>query len=140
MKYVDLLPGAKRVAQVALGCMRIRNRNDAEADRYLATASELGCNYYDHADIYGGGKCEEVFGADLCRNPTLRDQIFIQTKCGIRRGMYDFSRAHILSSVDTSLTRLGVEKIDVLLLHRPDLLMDPDEVAAAFDELEQTDE
>ena len=137
MRYIDLLSNQKPVAQVALGCMRIGRMSDAEADRYLATVTELGYNYFDHADIYGGGKCEEVFGAALARNPALRDWIFIQTKCGIRRGMYDFSREHILSSVDGSLKRLGVEKIDVLLLHRPDLLMDPDEVAAAFDELER---
>ncbi|MBQ8858510.1 MAG: aldo/keto reductase [Clostridia bacterium] len=138
MRYIDILPGKKPVAQVALGCMRIREMNDAEADRYLATVTELGYNYFDHADIYGGGKCEEVFGAALARNPALRDKITVQTKCGICHGMYDFSREHILSSVDGSLKRLGVEKIDVLLLHRPDLLMDPDEVAAAFDELEKS--
>ena len=138
MRYIDILPSKKPVAQVALGCMRIRNMNDAEADRYLSTVTELGYNYFDHADIYGGGQCEEVFGAALARNPALRDKIVIQTKCGIRRGMYDFSREHILASVDGSLKRLGVEKVDVLLLHRPDLLMDPDEVAAAFDELERT--
>ena len=138
MRYIDILPSKKPVAQVALGCMRIRNMNDAEADRYLSTVTELGYNYFDHADIYGGGQCEEVFGAALARNLALRDKIVIQTKCGIRRGMYDFSREHILASVDGSLKRLGVEKVDVLLLHRPDLLMDPDEVAAAFDELERT--
>ena len=136
MKYIHTFSKNTPVSQVALGCMRIGRMSDAEADRYLATTLELGYNYYDHADIYGGGKCEEVFGAALGRNPALRDKIVIQTKCGIRRGMYDFSREHILSSVDGSLKRLGVEKIDVLLLHRPDLLMDPDEVAAAFDELE----
>ena len=138
MRYIDILPSKKPVAQVALGCMRIRNMSDAEADRYLSTVTELGYNYFDHADIYGGGQCEEVFGAALARNPALRDKIVIQTKCGIRRGMYDFSREHILASVDGSLKRLGVERVDVLLLHRPDLLMDPDEVAAAFDELEQS--
>ena len=137
MRYIETFSKTMPVAQVALGCMRIRNMNDAEADRYLSTVTELGYNYFDHADIYGGGQCEEVFGAALARNPALRDKIVIQTKCGIRRGMYDFSREHIITSVDGSLKRLGVEKIDVLLLHRPDLLMDPDEVAAAFDELER---
>ena len=138
MRYIETFSKTMPVSQVALGCMRIRNMNDAEADRYLSTVTELGYNYFDHADIYGSGQCEEVFGAALARNPALRDKIVIQTKCGIRRGMYDFSREHILASVDGSLKRLGVEKIDVLLLHRPDLLMDPDEVAAAFDELERT--
>ena len=138
MKYIHTFSDEIPVSQVALGCMRIGRMSDAEADRYLSTVTELGYNYFDHADIYDGGKCEEVFGAALGRNPALRDHVVIQTKCGIRRGMYDFSREHILASVDGSLTRLGVEKIDVLLLHRPDLLMDPDEVAAAFDELEQS--
>lgn len=138
MRYIHTFSPTVPVSQVALGCMRIRGMNDAEVDRYLATTVELGYNYYDHADIYGGGECETVLGAALGRNPALRDRVTIQTKCGIRRGMYDFSKAHILASVDGSLARLGVEKIDVLLLHRPDLLMDPDEVAAAFDELEQS--
>ena len=137
MKYINTFSDECKVSQVALGCMRIGNMTDKEADRYLNEAVELGINYFDHADIYGGGKCEEVFGAALKRNPTLRDKIYIQTKCSIVPGsMYDFSKEHIISAVDGSLKRLGVDSVDVLLLHRPDLLMEPAEVAEAFDELE----
>lgn len=137
MKYIKTFSNDTKVSQVALGCMRIADMTDREADNYLSTAVELGYNYFDHADIYGGGKCEEVFGKALSRNKSLRDKIIIQTKCGIRKGMYDFSKEHIISSVDNSLKKLGIEQIDVLLLHRPDLLMEPEEVAEAFDKLEK---
>ena len=138
MKYITPLSENEKISQVALGCMRISDKTDKEMDLYLNTAIECGINYFDHADIYGGGKCEEVFGAALKRNPELRDKIYIQTKCSIKRGMYDFSKEHIISSVDGSLKRLGLERVDTLLLHRPDLLMEPEEVAEAFDELEQS--
>lgn len=138
MKYITPLSENEKVSQVALGCMRISDKTDKEMDLYLNTAIECGINYFDHADIYGGGKCEEVFGAALKRNPELRDKIYIQTKCSIKRGMYDFSKQHIITSVDGSLKRLGLERIDTLLLHRPDLLMEPEEVAEAFDELEKS--
>ena len=138
MKYITPLSENEKISQVALGCMRISDKTDKEMDLYLNTAIECGINYFDHADIYGGGKCEEVFGAALKRNPELRDKIYIQTKCSIKRGMYDFSKEHIISSVDGSLKRLGLERVDTLLLHRPDLLMEPEEVAEAFDELEKS--
>lgn len=138
MKYINTFSETKEVSQVALGCMRIGNMSDKEADLYLGNAVDLGINYFDHADIYGRGRCEEVFGAALKRNPTLREKIYIQTKCSIIPGsMYDFSKEHIVSAVDGSLKRLGTEHIDVLLLHRPDLLMEPAEVAEAFDELQR---
>ncbi len=137
MKYLNTFSEKDAVSQVALGCMRISDKSDKEMDFYLNNAVELGINYFDHADIYGGGKCEEVFGAALKRNPGIRDKIYIQTKCSIVPGsMYDFSKEHIISAVDGSLKRLGIEYVDVLLLHRPDLLMEPAEVAEAFDELE----
>ena len=137
MKYIKTFSDECEVSQVALGCMRISDKSDKEMDFYLNNAVELGINYFDHADIYGGGKCEEVFGAALKRNPSLRDKMYIQTKCSIVPGsMYDFSKEHIISAVDGSLKRLGVDYVDVLLLHRPDLLMEPAEVAEAFDELE----
>ncbi|MEE1320390.1 MAG: aldo/keto reductase [Acutalibacteraceae bacterium] len=135
MKYIKTFSENNEVSQVALGCMRIAGLSDKEADEYINTAIDCGYNYFDHADIYGGGKCEEVFGNILKRNKWLRDKIIIQTKCGIRKSMYDFSKDHIISSVENSLKRLGVDNIDVLLLHRPDLLMEPDEVAEAFDRL-----
>ena len=135
MKYITTFSEKTAVSQVALGCMRIAGLSDRNADCYLQTALELGYNCFDHADIYGGGRCEEVFGGMLRRNPGVRDSIVLQTKCSIRSGMYDFSKEHILQSVDDSLRRLGVDTIDVLLLHRPDLLMVPEEVAEAFEVL-----
>ena len=92
MKYIKHFDENTPVSQVALGCMRIGGMTDSEADRYLSEAIENGYNYFDHADIYGGGKCEEVFGAALKRNSTLKDKVIIQTKCGIRKGMFDFSK------------------------------------------------
>lgn len=136
MKYIKTFSDTVEVSQVALGCMRIADMRDKEMDLYLNNAVELGYNYFDHADIYGGGKCEEVFGNALKRNPSLKDKIIIQTKCSIKPGMYDFSKEHIISAVEGSLRRLGTDSVDVLLLHRPDLLMEPDEVAEAFDTLE----
>lgn len=137
MKYINYLNG-RLVSQVALGCMRIGEMTEKQADNYINTAIEYGYNFFDHANIYGGGKCEEVFGGILRRNKSLRDKVVIQTKCGIRKGMYDFSKEHIISSVEGSLKRLGIEKIDILLLHRPDVLMEPTEVAEAFDYLERS--
>lgn len=136
MKYIKTFSDTVEVSQVALGCMRIADMSDKEADQYLSEAVEIGYNYFDHADIYGGGRCEEVFGNALKRNPSLKDKIIIQTKCSIKPGMYDFSKEHIVSALEGSLKRLGVDCVDVLLLHRPDLLMEPEEVAEAFDTLE----
>ncbi len=136
MKYIQTTASKNPVSQVALGCMRIGGMTEAQADAYINSALEMGYNYFDHADIYGGGRCEEVFGSALKRNPALREKMVIQTKCSIHDGRYDFSKEHIVSSVDKALKRLQVERIDVLLLHRPDLLMEPEQVAAAFDELE----
>lgn len=138
MKYINTYSKEIDVSQVALGCMRISQMTPAETEKYISTAIDLGYNYFDHADIYGGGECEKVFGKALSLNKSLRDKIIIQTKCGIRKGKYDFSKEHIIASVDNSLKNLGVEKIDVLLLHRPDLLMEPEEVAEAFDYLESS--
>ncbi len=138
MKYINTFSKDKKVSQVVLGCMRIAQLSDYDADRYVATALESGYNCFDHADIYGDGRCEEIFGGVLKRDKSLRDKIVLQTKCGIRNGLYDLSYEHIMRSVENSLRRLSVEQIDVLLLHRPDLLMEPDEVAKAFDELEKS--
>lgn len=135
MKYITTFSRAVPVSQVALGCMRISSMTAAECERYISHALDCGYNYFDHADIYGGGKCEEVFGAALARNPALRHKIIIQTKCGIRPGRYDFSKDHIIASAEKSLSKLSIETLDVLLLHRPDLLMEPEEVAEAFEHL-----
>ena len=117
---------------VAVGCMRIADLTDEQADRLMMTAIEGGADYFDHADIYGGGACESRFGAFLHAHPGLRDRIQIQTKCGICKGFYDSSCEHILKSVDDSLKRLGVEYVDALLIHRPDALAEPQEIARAF--------
>jgi len=131
----QLLGGILPVSVMAQGCMRLADAKDTP-DRILGTALDCGIDFFDHADIYGGGRCEELFGSWLHAHPSLRDKITIQTKCGIRKGCYDFSKKHILSSVDASLRRLQTDHIDVLLLHRPDALMEPEEVAEAFDTLE----
>lgn len=125
--------GVIPASAVAMGCMRLSN---ADADRLIGTALDCGINWFDHADIYGGGECESVFGSWLGKNRGLRDKITIQTKCAIKRGAYDFSKKHIIESVNGSLKRLNTDSIDVLLLHRPDTLMEPEEVAEAFSELE----
>lgn len=122
-------------ASVILGCMRMNNAEDPQ--RVLETAFDQGIDFFDHADIYGGGECETIFGKALKDSSISRDDIILQTKCGIRKGMFDFSKEHIVTSVEESLKRLGVDYVDALLLHRPDTLVEPEEVAAAFDQLEQ---
>ena len=136
MKYISTFSPDVQVSQVALGCMRISGMSTEQAVRHISNALDHGYNYFDHADIYGGGKSEEIFGKALAADKSLRDRMIIQTKCAIRPGMYDFSKEHILSAADGSLKRLGLDSVDVLLLHRPDILMEPEEVAAAFDVLE----
>ena len=136
MKQITL-GGRLQVSAVAMGCMRLDGAKETP-DRVIGTALDLGIDFFDHADIYGGGRCEEIFGDWLAARPSIRDHITIQTKCGIRKGCYDFSRQHILEAVEGSLRRLRTDHVDVLLLHRPDTLMEPEEVAAAFDELEQS--
>ena len=119
---------------ISVGCMRIKALSKPDAEKFIKTSLELGANFFDHADIYGGnGACEEHFADAIGMTPALRETMFLQTKCGIRRGWYDFSKEHILNSVDKSLLRLKTDYIDVLLLHRPDALVEPEEVAEAFD-------
>lgn len=134
MKQVNLGPNEIGVPAVVLGCMRITEAKDPVA--VIETAMENGINFFDHADIYGGGKCEEIFAKAFKETQYKREDIFLQSKCGIVPGvMYDFSKEHIIKSVEDSLKRLNVEYLDSLLLHRPDTLMEPEEVAAAFDQL-----
>ncbi|MBR4295334.1 MAG: aldo/keto reductase [Clostridia bacterium] len=136
MQNIDFGKSGIQVPEIAVGCMRISNMNEKEVSAFIDTALSFGANFFDHADIYGGGKSEEVFGKAITKS--MRENIFIQTKCGIRKGLYDFSYDHIVSSVDGSLKRLGTDYIDILLLHRPDTLMEPEEVAKAFDYLKST--
>lgn len=132
MRYIDIGGEKIKASEIALGCMRIANKPIKEVQELINTALEEGINFFDHADIYGGGKSEEVFAEAIGMNSNIREKIIIQTKCGIRRGYYDFSKEHILESVDGSLRRLKTDYIDILLLHRPDTLMEPEEVAEAF--------
>lgn len=134
MKQIMLGKSGMQVPALALGCMRLNGLDEKGAEKYIRTALEMGANFFDHADIYGGGACEELFGKAAAGIP--REQMIIQSKCGIIPGQrFDFSKEHILNSVDGILKRLNMEYLDVLLLHRPDALMDPVEVAEAFSAL-----
>jgi predicted oxidoreductase len=138
MKKIRLGTSNVEVGEISLGCMRMGELPAKEADRVLRNAVDLGVDLFDHADIYGAGKAEEVFGDALRDTPSLREKIRIQTKCGIREGFFDFSREHILGSVEASLERLKTDYLDILLLHRPDALMEPEEVAEAFTSLKES--
>ena len=132
-----LIGNQLNASSIALGCMRLTRLDVAEAEKLLLTAVEKGINFFDHADIYAGGQAETLFGQLLRRNPGLREKMLIQTKCGICPGYYDSSEEHILEAVDGSLSRLGLDSVDVLLIHRPDALMEPEEIASAFEKLEK---
>lgn len=133
-----LLGNVLPASPIALGCMRMAGMDDAAAEQVVFTALENGIDFFDHADIYGGGESEEIFGRVLKNNPGLRDKIVLQSKCGICKGYYDASKEHILEATDGILKRLGVDYLDALLLHRPDALMEPEEVAEAFETLHRT--
>ncbi len=126
------------VSNIALGCMGLGKLSVSEAEKVIHNALELGVDFYDHADIYQDGKSEEVFANAIQMNSSIRESIVIQTKTGIRKGYFDFSKQHILNSVDNSLKRIKTDYIDVLLLHRPDALVEPEEVAEAFDILSES--
>lgn len=125
-------------SEISLGCMRIGGMENAALDKLITSSIDLGIDFYDHADIYGGGKCEEVFAASVSRLGIDRSKLFLQSKCGIRKGFFDFSKEHILTSVDGILKRLATDYLDILLLHRPDTLIEPEEVAEAFELLQSS--
>ena len=126
----------RKVPSVAVGCMRLSEKSKDEMNHFIHAALEQGAYFFDHADIYGGGMSESVFGEAFADDPSLkREDIYLQSKCGIRQGFYDLSKEHILKSVDGILKRLHTDYLDLLLLHRPDALVEPEEVAAAFDVL-----
>ena len=135
MKYLSIPGTSLKASNIVMGCMRIGSLTPAELETLIRGNMELGINFFDHADIYGRGNSEKVFGDYLKKHPGTREKIFIQTKCAIHDSQYDFSKEHILRSVEGSLSRLGVDYVDSLLLHRPDTLMEPEEVAEAFDEI-----
>ena len=125
------------VPVIAVGCMRINSLEPDEAQRFVRGAVDLGATFFDHADVYGDGRCEEIFAEAIGMSPAVREQVILQSKVGIRPGVaFDFSKDHILASVDGILERLRTDHLDVLLLHRPDALVEPEEVADAFDQLE----
>lgn len=137
MKKINFGKSGMQVPTIAVGCMRIAQMSEKEAKNFVTTAIENNANFFDHADIYGRGECETVFGKAIKNIP--REDLIIQTKCGIVPGkMFDFSYEHIVNSVDGSLKRLDTDYIDVLLLHRPDALIEPEEVARAFDYLKSS--
>ncbi|WP_066191986.1 MULTISPECIES: aldo/keto reductase [Gracilibacillus] len=138
MKKLELGKSGLQVSEISLGCMRMDQLSVQEANRVIQNALDLNIDMFDHADIYGKGRSEEIFAEAIQMSPSVREQMVIQTKCGIRDGFFDFSKEHILSSVEGSLKRLKTDYIDILLLHRPDTLVEPEEVAAAFDELKQS--
>lgn len=136
MKQIEIGRSGVTASAVGVGCMRLGSMGEKGLSEYLHTALECGVNFFDHADIYGGGESEALFGRVLSAEPGLRSKMILQSKCGIRQGMYDFSKEHILRSVEGILSRLQTDHLDFLLLHRPDTLMEPEEVGEAFDRLE----
>ncbi|EPR4667927.1 aldo/keto reductase [Listeria monocytogenes] len=138
MKRITIGNSALTASEISLGCMRMADLSKEDANKVINTALENGIDFFDHADIYGGGKSEEVFADAIDMNATIREKMILQSKCGIRQGFFDFSKEHIIASVEGSLKRLKTDYLDTLLLHRPDTLFEPEEVAAAFTELEKS--
>lgn len=137
MKNIKL--GELEVPQLAVGCRRFNKLTTAEADAFVRGAIDLGATYFDNADIYGGCISEGVFGSVLKNDPSLRDKMYVQTKCGIRKALnaFDMSKEYILTAVDGSLKRMNTDYIDTLLIHRLDALYEPEEIAEAFEILKQ---
>lgn len=136
MRYIKFGERQKEVSEVVLGLMRISEMTVDQVEELIESALAVGVNAFDIADCYGHGKCEQILGEVLKRRPDLREKMWIQSKCGIRMEeftYFDFSKEHILEAVDGILERLNVDYIDSLLLHRPDALMEPAEIAEAFD-------
>ncbi|MDR2973352.1 MAG: aldo/keto reductase [Propionibacteriaceae bacterium] len=142
MKTFTLGQTALTVPNIVAGMMRIANMDDADIRALVNTAIDQGITFFDHADIYGGSlhRSEHRFADALQWTPAQRAEVILQTKCGIvnvgPQGYFDFSHDHIIESVEASLAALRTDYIDILLLHRPDTLVEPEEVAQAFDELE----
>ncbi|MCQ2539180.1 MAG: aldo/keto reductase [Acetatifactor sp.] len=143
MKKVFLGKTGMEVPSVVLGCMRLSGMSDNDMNHMIHTALEMGVNYFDHADIYGGGASEEVFGRAFAMDGSLkREDMILQSKCGIdiwsETSNYNSSKDYIVNAVDGILKRLKTEYLDVLLIHRPDALVEPEQVAEAFDLLESS--
>lgn len=135
MRYITLGQDDKELSEIVLGMMRIKDKSVKEIEELVETALSVGINAFDLADIYGRGRCEELLGLVLKNRPDLREKMWIQSKCGIRIEeftYFDFSKDYIIKSVDGILQRLKIDHLDSLLLHRPDALMESDQVAEAF--------
>ncbi|TWT16357.1 aldo/keto reductase family oxidoreductase [Streptococcus sp. sy010] len=137
MKTLQLGQSALEVSRLALGCMRMASLDLEETKQVIQTSLDLGINFFDHADIYGKGQSERLFGQAIKDMGIDRERLIIQSKCGIRQGFFDFSKEHILQSVDGILERLQTDYLDLLLLHRPDTLWEPEEVAETFTYLKE---
>ena len=136
MRYITLGQDDKELSEIVLGMMRIKDKSVKEVEELVETALSVGINAFDLADIYGRGRCEELLGLVLKNRSDLREKMWIQSKCGIRIEeftYFDFSKDYIIKSVDGILQRLKIDHLDSLLLHRPDALMESDQVAEAFD-------
>ena len=140
MKYINIVNGPQNVSAVIQGCMRMPDLTTEKAAEVIRTAYDNGVNFFDHATCYGAdGAAETRFGEAFPMTGVKREDIYIQSKCGLcfDRNEFDWTKENILSSVDDSLRRLNVEYLDTLLLHRPDVIYDPEEVAEAFDILDK---
>lgn len=137
MKTIFLGESDIEASAIAIGCMRLTDLDLAETSDYIEKVVDVGINFFDHADIYGRGACESQFGEALKKTSVRREDIYVQSKCGICEGYFDFSKEHIIDSVEKSLARLQTDYLDVLALHRPDTLVEPEEVAEAFFQLEK---
>ncbi len=136
MKEITFGTTGKKMPAIVVGCMRLAGKSKEEMERFLQTAVEQGAYFFDHADIYGGGQSEAIFGEAMKNSASVkREELFLQSKCGIRNGFFDSSKEHIISAVDGSLKRLQTDYLDALLIHRSDALVEPEEVAEAFEEL-----
>ncbi|MBR3634899.1 MAG: aldo/keto reductase [Lachnospiraceae bacterium] len=140
MKNINIVKGPKNASVIIQGCMRMPDLSKEDAAKVISTAYESGINFFDHATCYGNdGMAETRFGEALPLTGIKREDIYIQSKCGLRfeRNEFDWTKENILTSVDESLKRLNTDYLDTLLLHRPDVLFDPEEVADAFNILEK---
>ena len=139
MQKINIASGPDNASHIILGCMRMPALSTEDAAKMIETAVDLGINFFDHATCYGDGEAETRFGDALKLTNIKREDLIIQSKCGLRfdKQIFDWRKANIIESVDGILKRLQMEYIDVLLLHRPDLLYEPEQIAEAFDELEK---
>lgn len=137
MKKINIVNGPAGVPTIVLGCMRMPALTVDETANVIRNAYDLGIDFFDHATCYGDGEAEQRFGDAFPKTGLKREDVILQSKCGLRfdRQIFDWSKENILSSVDDSLRRLQTDYLDVLLLHRPDLLYEPEEIAEAFDRL-----